>query len=183
MRGIRRSGIVAGCLMVCAVIGTPVQAQLLTQHVKGTVGLKGGSQPPPHVYVIAPLLYVYFTDQIKDRNGERLPIDASINSVVYGAGISVVTHKKFLGGSYGYQVLFPVGANNRIQGTEIDANPGAGITDSAIAPINLGWHFKRADAVAGYSIFVPIGRIPTARATTRGSACGGTSSRWGRPST
>ena len=63
-----------------------------------------------------------------------------------------------LGGFYGYQVLFPVGANNRIQGTEIDANPGAGLTDSVVAPINLGWHFKRADALASYSIFVPTGR-------------------------
>ena len=66
--------------------------------------------------------------------------------------------KKLFGGFYGFQVLFPVGANNRIQGTEIDANPGAGLTDSVIAPISLGWHFKRADATAGYTIFVPTGR-------------------------
>ena len=31
-------------------------------------------------------------------------------------------------------MLIPLGANNRIQGTEIDANPGAGLTDSAISP-------------------------------------------------
>jgi hypothetical protein len=37
-------------------------------------------------------------------------------------------------------------------------NPGGGLTDSVIAPINLGWHFKRADAVAGYTMFVPTGR-------------------------
>ena len=55
-------------------------------------------------------------------------------------------------------MLFPAGANNRIQGTEIDQNPGAGLTDSVIAPIQLGWHFKRADAIAGYSIFAPTGR-------------------------
>jgi hypothetical protein len=56
------------------------------------------------------------------------------------------------------QVLFPVGANNRIQGTEIDANPGAGLTDSAIVAVSLGWPFKGADASAGYSIFLPTGR-------------------------
>jgi len=27
-----------------------------------------------------------------------------------------------------------------------------------IAPVSLGWHFKRADATAGYTIFVPTGR-------------------------
>jgi len=136
----------------------PAQAQLNTQHIKGTVGLKAGSQPPPHIYFIAPLYYIYSTDTVKDRNGETQPLDASLNSQAFGAGISVVTTRKLFGGFYGYQVLCPVGANNRIQGTEIDANPGAGLTDSVVAPINLGWHFERADALASYSIFVPTGR-------------------------
>jgi hypothetical protein len=35
-----------------------------TQHIKGTVGLKSGSQAPPGVYFIAPLLYVYKTDEV-----------------------------------------------------------------------------------------------------------------------
>jgi len=136
----------------------PAQAQLNTQHVLGVTGLKGGSQPPPHVYVIAPLFYVYNTDTVKDKNGDRLPINASINSVAYAGGVNVVTTKKLLGGSYGFQVLAPVGINNRLQGTEIDANPGGGISDSAFVPISLGWHFKRADASAGYTIYAPTGR-------------------------
>jgi hypothetical protein len=155
--GRRRLVVVAG-LLACAVVATPAQAQLLTQHIKGTVGLKGGSQPPPHIYVVAPLLYVYKTDEVKNRNGDRLPIDATITSVVTAGGVSVVTAKKILGGNYGYQVLFPAFANNRIQGTEIDANPGGGLTDSVFQPLSLGWHFKRADAIAGYAIFAPTGR-------------------------
>jgi hypothetical protein len=115
--------------MVVSLIGVlPAQAQLNTQHIKGTVGLKSGSQAPPGVYFIAPLYYVYKTDEVKDRDGDRLPIDADLTSHAYGAGINIVTTKKLLGGFYGFQVLFPVGANNRIQGTEIDANPGAGLT-------------------------------------------------------
>ena len=55
-------------------------------------------------------------------------------------------------------MLFPAGANNRLQGTEIDQNPGAGLTDSVFVPFQLGWHFKRADAIASYSIFAPTGR-------------------------
>jgi hypothetical protein len=133
-------------------------AQLNTQHIKGTVGLKSGSQAPPGVYFIAPLYYVYKTDEVKDRDGNRLPFAADLTSHVYGGGISVVTKRKLLGGLYGFQVVFPAGANNRIQGTEIDANPGAGLTDSVITPISLGWHAKRADATAGYTIFVPTGR-------------------------
>jgi hypothetical protein len=145
---------------VCVVLigPTPAIAQLNTQHIKGGVGLKSGSQPPPHVYVIAPYVYVYNTDTVRDRNGDRVPIDATITSVAYAGGVSVVTGRKLLGGFYGFQILAPVGANNRIQGTEIDANPGAGLSDSAVVPISLGWHFKRADALASYTIYIPTGR-------------------------
>ena len=145
-------------LLACAMSVSPAHAQLNTQHLKGATGLKSGSQPPPHWYAVLPLLYVYNTDTVKDRDGNRLPVNADLTSVAYGVGLLKVTSKKILGGYYGFQVLFPVGANNRIQGTEIDANPGAGLTDSVVQPISLGWHFKRADAIAGYSIFVPTGR-------------------------
>jgi hypothetical protein len=141
-----------------AVCPRAAMAQLLTQHVKGAVGLKAGSQPPPGGYVVLPLLYVYNTDTVNNRNGDKLPIDASLNSVFYGAGYSHVTTKKVLGGLYGFTFLFPVGANNRIQGTEIDANPGAGLTDSVVTPVSIGWHHPRVDTLAAFNIFLPTGR-------------------------
>jgi hypothetical protein len=144
--------------LACAYVVAPAEAQLNTQHIKGTVGLKSGSQPPPGVYFIAPLFYVYKADEVKDRNGDEFGLAANLTSRIYGGGINVVTQRKLFGGFYGFQVVFPVGANNRLQGTEIDANPGAGLTDSVIAPISLGWHFRRADATAGYTMFVPTGR-------------------------
>jgi hypothetical protein len=136
----------------------PAHAQLNTQHLKGAVGLKSGSQPPPGGYIVAPVLYFYTTDDVRDRNGEKFAIDASITASLFGVGYSQVTTKKILGGNYGFQVLFPLGANNRLQGTDIELNPGAGLTDSAVVPISLGWHFKRADATAAYTIYIPTGR-------------------------
>ena len=103
----------------------PAEAQLNTQHIKGTVGLKSGSQAPSGVYFIAPLFYVYKTDDVKDRDGVRLSFAADLTSQVYGGGINVVTKRKLFGGFYGFQVVLPVGANNRIQGTEIDASSPA----------------------------------------------------------
>ena len=160
MRRIRMlRGVVVAGLLASTVGATVAEAQLNTQHIKGTTGLKAGSQPPPHLYIVAPLIYVYNTDTVKNADGEKLPfVNANLTSVVYAAGVAGVTTKKILGGYYGYTVLFPAGANNRIQGTEIDADPGAGLTDTAISPITLGWHFKRADAVAGYTLFLPTGR-------------------------
>jgi hypothetical protein len=145
-------------LIALGVFPSETLAQLLTQHIKGAVGLKGGSQPPPGGYVVAPLLYFYNTDTVKDRNGDKLGINADITSVFFGAGYSHVTTKKILGGLYGFTIVAPVGANNRLQGTEIDANPGGGLTDSAVTPISLGWHHKRADVLAGFSMFIPTGR-------------------------
>lgn len=145
-------------LLFCLGYVGRVEAQLNTQHIKGTVGLKSGSQAPAGVYFVAPLVYAYRSDTVRDRDGNRLPISADLTSVAFGGGINVVTTKKLFGGTYGFQVLFPVGVNDRIQGTEIDANPGAGLTDSVIAPLSLGWHFKRADVITGYGIFVPTGR-------------------------
>ena len=133
-------------------------AQLLTQHIKGGVGLKAGSQPPPGGYVVAPLLYFYNTDTVKDRNGDKLPTAGDLSSAFFGAGYSHVTTKKLFGGLYGFTIVFPVGANNRIQGTEIDANPGAGLTDSSFIPISLGWHHKRADVLTAFAIFAPTGK-------------------------
>src|SRR5262245_50030164 len=125
-RHLQSSIVTAAILCIVLMAAAPAAAQLNTQHIKGGAGLKSGSQPPPHVYVIAPDVYVYQADTVKDRSGDEVPIDASITSVAYAGGVSVVTSKKLLGGFYGYQILAPVGVNNRLQGTEIDANPGGG---------------------------------------------------------
>jgi hypothetical protein len=154
-------------VIAVVVAAAPAYAQLNTQHIKGTTGLKAGSMPPPHTYIPA-LYYVYRTDTVKNANGDSLPLTAKLTSHAYGLGIFVVTPRKILGGNYAYEILFPVGANNRIQGTEIDKNPGAGLTDSVISPIQIGWHFKRADAIAGYTLFVPTGRYENGASNNTG---------------
>jgi len=145
-------------VMALAAGVTPAAAQLNTQHIKGLVGLKGGSLPPEHWYFIAPLIYVYNTDTIRNADGNKLPVNASINSFAYAGGAMRVTSKKILGGDYAFQILFPVGANNLLQGDRIDENPGPGLSDSAIVPIQLGWHGTRADAMASYLLYIPTGR-------------------------
>jgi hypothetical protein len=159
---------VAAAVAVWALGVVPAYAQLNTQHLKGATGLKSGSQPPPHLYAVLPVLYLYNTDTVKDRDGNTLPINVDLTSAAFGVGFVKVTTKKIFGGHYGFQVLFPVGANNRIQGTEIDQNPGAGLTDSVVQPVQLGWHFKQADAVAGYTIFVPTGRYTNGASNNTG---------------
>src|SRR5262249_48663968 len=100
MSHIRRVGVVSIGLALYTIVGTPAFAQLNTQHIKGTVGLKGGSQPPPNIYVIAPLIYLYNTDTVKDANGNALPVNTSVTSTAFAGGFNVVTTKKVLGGLY-----------------------------------------------------------------------------------
>jgi hypothetical protein len=93
-------------VLACVFRAAPAEAQLNTQHLKGTVGLKSGSQPPPGVYFIAPIFFTYKSGQVKDRDGDRLPVSGELTSHAYGGGINVVTQKKLFGAFYGFQVLF-----------------------------------------------------------------------------
>jgi hypothetical protein len=46
---------------------------------------------------------------------------------------------------------------------------GAGITDTYVVPVNLGWHFDRADITAGYGFFAPTGRYSPGASDNTGS--------------
>jgi hypothetical protein len=144
-------------LIFAVLLSSPAHAQLSTQHVKGGTGLKSGSAPPPGGYLVLPLVYVYNTDTVRDRDGDKLAGDADLTVSFFGAGYARTMEKKVLGGHYGFSFLI-AGANNRIQGTEIDSNPGAGWTDAVVTPAQIGWRFKQADAVVQYNLFVPVGR-------------------------
>ncbi|WP_396626324.1 transporter [Luteitalea sp.] len=142
-------------LLVGATLPNPAAAQLNSQNIKGDVGLKSGSQAPPGGYVVAPL-YFYSADALKNRDGQEVAT-GSLDATVFGPGLNYVTTKKIGGANYGFLVVLPW-ANNRIQGGRVDENPGQGITDMYVQPVNLGWHGARADTTVAYGLYVPTGR-------------------------
>jgi hypothetical protein len=92
-------------------------------------------------------LWFYTADALKDRDGEEFRT-GNLDAAVFGAALNVVTSRRMLGANYGFLVVLPW-ANNRVQGAEdFDSNPGAGLTDLYIQPINLGWRRPRADLTA-----------------------------------
>ena len=145
------------CLTALTSVGAaPAFAQLNGQNIKGDAGLKSGSQAPPGVYFAIPLWF-YTADQVKDRDGDEL-VTGSLDAAIFGVGVNVVTTRKVFGANYGFLVVLPW-ANNRIQGNrDFDSNPGAGITDLFIQPIDLGWHRPRADYSVAYGLYLPTGR-------------------------
>ena len=142
--------------LVCS---TAVLAQLNGQNIKGDAGLKSGSQAPPGSYFVVPMWF-YSADKLKDRDGDEISdaLSGKLNASVASLAFTMITSKKLLGANYGFLAAL-AWANNRIQGgNDFDSDPGAGLTDAFVQPINLGWHFSRADLTAAYGLFVPIGR-------------------------
>ena len=143
-------------LLACLSLPRVASAQLNGQNIKGDAGLKSGSQAPPGAYVAVPLWF-YTADEVKNRNGETV-LSGKLDAAVFGAALNVVTTKKLLGANYGFLVVLPW-ANNRVQGAEdFDSNPGVGLTDMYVQPINLGWHTPRADVILAYGLYLPTGR-------------------------
>jgi len=156
--GVKNSlAIVVTSVLSVAVLAAPASAQLNSQHLKGEYGLKAGTQPPPGTYVLTPVLYFYNADEVRNANGDEVASNGSINMRVFGGGATFVSPTKILGGNYSAMVMI-AGLNNQLQATEINAETGAGLADSYVQPISLGWHASRADFVAGYMLFVPTGR-------------------------
>ena len=51
---------------------------------------------------------------------------------------------------------------------DFDSNPGTGLTDMFIQPINLGWHQPRADFTVAYGLYLPTGRYEDGAANNTG---------------
>ena len=135
----------------------PASAQLSGFNIKGDVGLKAGSQPPPGGSATI-FFYRYSSDTIKDRFGHTFPVTGDLTVGLGATVFTYVTSKKLLGANYGFAAAPLVILNTAVESPHFGLNPSPGFSDIFITPISLGWHLKRADVTAGYTIFMPTGR-------------------------
>ena len=136
---------------------TSAVAQLGGENVRGDYGMKSGSQGPPGLYV-GNIFYFYSTDTVKTLSGGELPKSPKID--IFGDLIlgSYVTKKKILGANYAFTVVLPIlNAELALPSLDVGAQTW-GLGDMYIKPLELGWHFKRADVIAGYAFMAPTGR-------------------------
>jgi hypothetical protein len=131
-------------------------AQLNGFNIKGDMGSKAGSQAPEGMYVGAPF-YWYDTSRINNRDGSQVNPGGSFDMFLGGPLFSWVTPYKFFRANYAFTVALPI-ANAALEAPVFGENPSPGLSDMYIQPINLGWHFPRADVTAGYGLFIPTGR-------------------------
>ena len=143
----------------CAV---PAQAQMNGENLLGDMGVKSATQPEPGLY-FANVYYRYFTDTVKAPDGTTVTLDPSgagnqtINAVVPLA--IYVSAKKIFGAHYGAMAVMPFATGSlEAPGFGLSEKATIGASDLYVMPAQLGWHLKRADAVAGVAFFAPTGR-------------------------
>ncbi len=142
-------------LMVLGLSGN-AWAQLKGHYLPGFTGLDNGTQPPPSIWVGAPL-YIYPTDTIKDGNGQSIGGQPEITVAFTGVSVAAVTNVKVFGASYGFQAIPIDFMRARLETNSLDVPGSWGFSDIWIAPVWLGWHHPRSDVVASYSFFAPTG--------------------------
>ena len=155
----RQSALGLIAAMLCAV---PAHAQLNGENLLGDMGVKSGSQPAPGLYVSS-IYYRYFTDAIKDPNGKPLSLDPSGNAsqTIQAAmpAVLYVTPKKVFGANFGMMAVLPIAKGSlEAPGLGLSEQASTGLSDLYVMPAQLGWRFRRADAIVGAGLFVPTGR-------------------------
>jgi hypothetical protein len=159
---IRLTAAALGTTAMMTVTATPAQAQLNGENLLGDMGVKSGTQPEPGLY-ISTIYYRYFTDTLKDPEGRTMALDPTGQaSQTIQAGVPLayyVSKKKIFGGRFGAMAVLPV-ANAAIEAPGFGLSEGVstGLSDLYVMPAQLGWHFSRADVLAGVGLFAPTGR-------------------------
>ncbi len=131
-------------------------------NTKGDFGLQAGSQPPPGIYVVAPMYYRYDGDSLKNSDGQSVRLDpneqGSLEANAYILGFIWVSKFKILGANYSFQI-YPAFTDNTLEVPilGLEDSVDTGFTDLYFQPVNLGWHTDRADFITGLGVYAPTG--------------------------
>jgi hypothetical protein len=145
------------CLVAAGVLFTlasQVQAGSYSGHYPaGVEGIKGGSLPPPGLYLRDYNLF-YTADKFPDIG------PPGFDGFVYVQAPRLVwiTDFQILGGNYGMDALFPfydAYVNTDLGG--IFPNRTFGLGDIFVEPITLSWHGAQYDLGLGYGFWTPNG--------------------------
>jgi hypothetical protein len=166
----RFCGLVLACLAMCC--ASPLLAQQKGQYVPGQYGLNAGAIPDPGV-TYANMALNYSAGTLNNANGN--PVSGITGNYAFWADENIfyyVSDHKFLGGYFMPYVVLPFAngsltASGPLNLPQFGINGGGyGLADMYVQPLNIGWHLKRADVIAGYGFTAPTGRYSAAPGTT-----------------
>lgn len=136
----------------------PAHAQELGHKLLGAVGANAGTQPAPGLYVLDRLV-VYRARQLRDRDGDPLPIESlEIDVAANVLGVSwtrALGRRSFFTAAFGAPVARVDVSADHPQ-IAVDAS---GFGDLFVQPLRLGWRLDDFDVVAGYTFYAPTGRF------------------------
>ena len=133
-------------------------AQLNGNNLRGDFGVGSGTQPAPGVYLS--MLYVkYDTDDLRNKDGERVPTRGEVDVNAFAPVFIWVTPAKVLGANLGGMAAFPV-PSNAVSAPLFDADLATGFAngDLYLQPLSLGWRTPRADFVTAFGLYTATGR-------------------------
>lgn len=150
----RLGALVAGALL----IASSADAQELGHKLLGGTGVNAGVLPRPGLYVMNRLV-LYGADQVRDRNGDVIPI-VGLDADVVGNVVGVAYTKRI-----GRSTFFGAAVGAPYAHLSIDAfHPlvavdAAGFGDVFVQPIHLGTRFTRFDLLGSYAFYAPTGHF------------------------
>lgn len=132
------------------------QTQQLGNKLLGSTGIDAGVQSPPGLFVIGRGIR-YDADQIRDRNGNVVPIPGlDIDAAGVALGVGYTTKPK--GAPYlTFAVGFPLAKLNVSSDNPAASLSGYGFSDMFVQPLKVGWQFPRFDVVSAYMVYIPTG--------------------------
>jgi hypothetical protein len=128
-----------------------------------------GVTPEPGFTYSNQLLF-YSRNEVKDQNGNTLPITGS-NSVLMDMNSLIwVSRKEFLGGArYSAFATLPVAKNDLTSDINGNISGGSGFADSFYVPFVLGWSKERVAIRVLYGFLAPTGRFAAGASDNVGS--------------
>jgi hypothetical protein len=155
---LRRCRTVVGFALALLLAPASAFAQDLGHKLPGLLGLDAGRIPPPGLYLIDRFA-IYEADQLRDRNGNLIPIHFNLQGLANAIGISYTT--KISGDSL-YLTMTLGGPISKVN-LNIENRPDLGLdrlglSDPFIEPFRLGWSKQRFDLVTSYGIYLPTSR-------------------------
>jgi len=115
-------------------------------------------------------LLFYSRDEVKDQNGNTLPITGS-NSVLMDMNSLIwVSTREILGGArYSAFATLPVATNDLTSDIHGNISGASGFADSYYVPFVLGWNKERTAIRALYGFLAPTGRFAAGASDNVGS--------------
>ncbi len=143
-----------------------LSAQMQNHYILGTYGMNSAVKPVQgcsysNVYTL------YKTDRLNDKKGHRVTLkgkkelEAQYLQNIFG----YFTSCKFLGASYGFQIIVPCETFSLDQAEFHRTFEGAGkklkLSDVYVEPIDLRWNWGRLHFFVAYGLYAPTGRYAT----------------------